>query len=81
MTYSHVSQALDIIMTAISMNMYPYVRADVPFRYLSLIISSFLDDTELKSMLEKTVIFYILYKTVEHNSFQKIDFTEYCERL
>ena len=81
MTYSHVSQALDIIITANTMNMYPYVRADVPFRYVSLIMVSFLDDTALKAMLEKTVIFYILYKTVDQESFQKIEFANYCERL
>lgn len=81
MTHSHVSQALDIIITANSMNMNPYVRVDVPFRYILLIMGSFMDDIELKSLIEKTVIFYILYKTVDQESFQKIGFVDYCERL
>ena len=44
-------------------------------------MSTFTDDENLRRMIEKTLICYILYRTIDENRFDNISFSEYVSRL
>ncbi|PUU87885.1 MAG: hypothetical protein CI948_2472, partial [Halanaerobium sp.] len=73
-TKSLISQIMDILVTCVSNNLIPYIRYEVTFRYLALIMYTFIEDEKLREMLEKTIIFYILHETTEKNEFNNIYF-------
>ena len=79
--YSHLSQISDILLTCTAMQLNPYIRYEVAFRYLVILMQTFIDDEILKGMIEKSIVFYIFRKTLEplfdyHESFQS-----YCETV
>jgi len=79
-TKSLISQIMDILVTCVSNNLIPYIRYEVTFRYLALIMYTFIEDEKLREMLEKTIIFYILHETTEKNEFNNIDFNFYSSK-
>jgi hypothetical protein len=80
-THSWVSQVIDILIICSYLRVNPYIRFDVTFNYLSLIMYAFIEDKYLKSTLEKTLIFYILYKTILKDRFKRVEFTDFCTRI
>lgn len=77
--FSYLSQILDTLLTCVPLRIYPYIRYEVAFQYLLLVMYTFIDDPKLRDMIEKAIIFFIFRKTMEnlfdyHESFEK-----YCE--
>ncbi|MFW6016740.1 MAG: hypothetical protein ACOCRK_09910, partial [bacterium] len=81
MTRNHIWQVIDILLTCTSIGLIPYIRYEVTFRYMSLIMYSFLKDEVLKDILKNIVIFYVFYKSTDANVFEDIDFDTYCFKL
>ena len=79
--YSQFSQIIDTLLTCSYLGLTPYIRYEVTFNYLALIMNTFFDDKNLRSMIEKTIVFYIFYRTIDKERLEGIDFTEYCKRL
>ena len=42
---------------------------------------AFIDDKNLREMIEKALICYLFYRTMDNNRFLGIGFSEYCKRL
>ena len=80
-TFTWVSQVIEILLTCVRLNVYPYIRFNVTFHYLSLLMQTFIEDKNLKAMIEKTIIFYILRKTIEGERFEKIEFNDFCKLI
>lgn len=81
LTHSWISQILDILLNCVYLRVNPYIRFDITFHYFTLVMYTFLEDKKLKAMMEKTIIFYILYKTIEESKLIEINFEDYCKRL
>ena len=79
-TKSFISQIMDILLTSVSNDLIPYIRSEVTFRYLALIMYTFIKDEKLREMIEKTIIFYILHETIEKNKFSNVDFNFYSSK-
>jgi len=78
LTKNYVSQVLDILFTCINTGLNPFIRFEATFCYMTLLMETFLDNKEIKEMLKKTIIFYILYVSINKNTFKNIDFDLYC---
>jgi hypothetical protein len=79
--YSWISQIIDILLICVILRIYPYIRFDVTFHYLTLLMYTFIEDRKLKELIEKTIISYIFYKTINEENFKKIKFGDYCKLL
>lgn len=79
--YSWISQIIDILLICVYLRIYPYIRFNTTFHYLVMIMHSFIEDQYLREMIEKTIIFYVFYKTFEIEQFKKIDFSDYCMKI
>ncbi|MDO8301706.1 MAG: hypothetical protein Q7T18_00540, partial [Sedimentisphaerales bacterium] len=80
-TYTWVSQIIEILLICVRLDVYPYIRFNVTFHYLSLLMQTFTEDKNLKGMIEKTIVFYILRKTIEEERFKKIEFNDFCKLI
>jgi len=78
-TYAWVSQVIDILLICMFLNVCPYIRFNVTFHYLSLLMHTFTEDKNFKKMIEKTIIFYVLRKTIKEERFEKIEFNDFCK--
>lgn len=79
--FSYISQIADVLITCSALRIIPYIRSEVTFNYLSLIMHTFIEDKYLKDMLEKTLISYIFYRTTGDELFKNIDFKKYCKQI
>lgn len=79
--YSFVSQIMDILLICAYLRLYPCIRFNITFNYLSIIMYTFIHDKTIKETLEKTIIFYIFYYTIKKERFKKVSFSEYCRRI
>lgn len=77
--FSYLSQISDTLLTCASLRVYPYIRYEVTFQYLVLIMRTFIDDEKLRDMIEKTIIFFIFRKTMEGLFDYHESFKNYCE--
>lgn len=75
------SQALDTILTCISVGFYPYYRWEVPIKYFFLILSNFKDDGVITELISKTIGVYFLGNGIEHIDIERIPFDKYCDYL
>lgn len=80
-TFSWIAQITEILLICVRLNTYPYVRFDVTFHYLSLLMHTFIEDKNLKEIIEKAIIFYILRNTIEEERFQNIEFNDFCNLI
>ncbi|MUL36585.1 hypothetical protein [Gloeocapsopsis dulcis] len=60
--YSYVAQISDILLICLMLRLYPYIRYEVTFSYLVLIMHTFIEDEKLRDMIEKAIVFYIFRK-------------------
>lgn len=81
LSYSWVSQIIDILLICTSLQVSPYIRFDTTFHYLTLVMYTFIEDRNLKEMIEKTIVFYIVHKTIEKDRFKNIEFNEFCKLI
>lgn len=80
-TSTQIMQVIDIVYTSLATGLVPFIRFNVTFSNLALMMNVFETESKLKSVLEKTIIFYILYKTVKKEMIEQIKFDDYCRRL
>lgn len=78
-TLNMLGQISDIILTCTQLRMTPFVRYDITFNYLMLMMSLFNDDLLIKTMIKKSIVAFIFYKTISCDTLTKIDFTTYKE--
>lgn len=79
--FSYIAQVADILYVCSVLRINPYIRFDITFTYFTLVMSIFTDDENLRRMIEKTLICYILYRTIDENRFENITFSKYVEHL
>jgi hypothetical protein len=79
--FSWYSQIVDTLLVCTRLRINPFIRFNITFHYLSLILHAFSEDTVLKKMIEKTIIFYVFYKTIDMKLFRNITFSEYSSRM
>lgn len=80
-TYSWVAQVIDILLICLRLNVCPYIRFEVTFHYLALLMDTFMEDKDLKKVIETSIVFYILRKTIDEDKFECIEFDEFCARM
>ncbi len=79
--YSQISQIADTFLTCTYLGLTPYIRNEVTFNYLMLSMNAFLEDKNFRSLIEKTIVFYIFYRTTDKERIENVDFAEYCHQL
>ncbi|CAK8719942.1 hypothetical protein GCAAIG_09460 [Candidatus Electronema halotolerans] len=75
--YSWVSQIMDVLLICLYLRIIPYIRFGITFRYLVLIMYTFIDDQTLREVIEKTIVFYIFRKATNVEIFENRKFSEY----
>lgn len=79
--FSWISQISEILYICVYLRLFPYIRFDVTFHYLTIVMYTFIDDKNLKEMIEKTIVFYILHKTIHKKKFENIEFNDFCKLI
>jgi len=79
--YSWLSQIIDILLICVTLRLNPYIRFDVTFHYLALLMYTFIEDSTLRKMIEKSIIFFIFRKVIENNHFNQREFSEYYSEI
>ncbi|OBQ13323.1 hypothetical protein [Anabaena sp. AL09] len=79
--YSYVTQISDILLICSMLRLYPYIRYEVTFSYLSLIMYTFIEDEKLRDMIEKAIVFYIFRKKMDGAFDHFESFEYYCEKI
>lgn len=79
--YSYVAQVADMLFICSILRVNPYIRFDVTFFYLVLVMNVFVEDIILREMIEKSIICYLFRKTFDTDVFSKYTFFDYCQRL
>jgi hypothetical protein len=79
--FSYVAQVADILYMCLVLRINPYIRFNVTFNYLTLVMYTFIDDISLRELIEKALICYLFRRTVEEERFVAIGFPQYCKRL
>ena len=79
--YSYTSQITDILYICSVLRLNPYIRSDVTLNYLTLIMYTFVEEKNLREMIEKALICYLFRKITDKKRFENIEFQEYCKRL
>jgi hypothetical protein len=79
--YSWFSQIADILSVSTRLYLNPFIRFNITFHYLTLIMNIFLEDDKLRQIILNTIVFYIFYKSIDRNKFKNITFSDYCTRI
>ncbi len=75
--YSHLSQISDILLICTIQRLNPYIRFEITFHYLLLVMYTFLGDENLRNMIEKTIVFYVFRKVMDGVFEQHESFNDY----
>jgi hypothetical protein len=73
-----VSQIMDILLISSITNITPFIRFKPTFHYLTTVMYTFIEEEYFKVMIEKTIIYYIFYYTVNKENLVKIDFSTFA---
>jgi len=76
-----VTQITDILVISLITNMTPFIRFKPTFHYLTTVMYTFIEDEYFKTMIEKTIIYYIFYHTVKKDELSRLSFSTYAEVL
>jgi len=74
-----VTQIIDILVISLITNLTPFIRFKPTFHYLTTVMYTFIEDEYFKKMIEKTIIYYIFYNTVNKDNLMKINFNTYTK--
>ncbi|AVC44946.1 hypothetical protein B4919_09205 [Francisella tularensis subsp. novicida] len=77
-----VYQVIDMLIISSKLNINPFIRKNELIRYLVLVKESFCENQYFKTMIEKTILFYVLSSHIDEKITKKIsfvDFTKYLE--
>ncbi|MBK9927198.1 MAG: hypothetical protein IPP66_18165 [Anaerolineales bacterium] len=80
-TFSYIAQIADILYVCSVLRINPYIRFGITFTYFTLVMNVFIEDENLRNMIEKTLVSHIFYKVTDGSSFENISFFEYCKRV
>lgn len=72
-----ISQVLDIILLGTTLNISPVIFEPQAFRTLTLIMHSFEENKQIKLLLERAIVTFIIYKVLSGGNILRIDFQEY----
>ena len=79
--FSYIAQVAEILYVCSVLRINPYIRFDITFIYFTLVMNVFAEDVILRRMIEKTLICYLFYKTIDERKFENIAFSDYCKRF
>lgn len=79
--YTYFSQIIDILLICMYLRVVPYIRFEITFHYLILMMHIFSEDERLKAMIEKTIVMYLFRKIIDADVFKEIDFNEYYSKI
>lgn len=79
--YSYVAQVSGILLTCAILHVNPYIRFEVTFHYLLLIMHTFTKEQYLKSLIEKTIIFYVFRRMMDGCFDGHGSFNTYCNKI
>ena len=79
--FSWFSQVIDVLLVCTRLQINPYIRFNLTFHYLGLIMQTFSEDDTLRKMIEKTVVFYVFRQTINSNCFKDLAFLDYCTQI
>jgi hypothetical protein len=74
---NYATQIMDILLISSITNIAPSIRFKPTFHYLTIIMHTFIEDENLKNMIEKSIIYYIFHNTVNKDNLIKINFHDY----
>jgi hypothetical protein len=80
-TFSLISQIIEILFICVYLKIFPYIRFNLTFHYLVMVMHTFIEDKQLKEMIERTIIFYVLRKTIRKERFENIEFNDFCRLI
>lgn len=79
--YIYISQISDILHKCSILRIYPFIKYNVTFNYLTLVMHFFIDDTNLRSIIEKSIICFLFSNNISQHNLGGISFTDYCQKL
>jgi len=74
---NYVTQIIDILIMALKSGLIPFIRHKPTFQYLTIVMYTFIEDEYFKNMIEKTIVYYIFYNTVNKENLTQIDFDKF----
>ena len=74
---NYATQIMDILLISSITNVAPSIRFKPTFHYLTIVMHTFIEDENLKNMIEKSIIYYIFHNTVNKDNLIKINFHDY----
>lgn len=79
--FSWIAQILDILAICLVLRMNPYIRFNLTFHYLLMLMHSFQRDETMRRIIGNAIIFFILRRVVSPDEFQRFTFEEYDQIL
>jgi hypothetical protein len=79
--FSYIAQVADILYVCSVLRINPYIRFDITFTYFTLVMNVFVEDENLRRMIEKTLVCYLFYRAIEESRFENVAFSDYQRRL
>jgi hypothetical protein len=79
--YTWISQVIEILLICMRLGVCPYIRFECTIYYLWMLMYTFIDDKYFKEMIEKTIVFYFLRKTISRERFENIKFDDFCRLI
>lgn len=79
--FSYFIQAFDTMLICAEYQLNPYLRYDVAFKYFVILSENFGDQKEIKDMIFKCSITYILYQTFDKEKVKSLDFRTYYNTI
>lgn len=79
--FSYLSQVSDTLLVCSIQRFNPYIRYEITFHYLLLVMYTFIDDENLRNMIEKAIIFYIFRRAMDGVFDQCESFKNYCSNV
>lgn len=80
-TIIYIAQIADILYVCSVLRINPFIRFDIMFAYFTLVMNVFVDDQNLRRMIERTLVCYLFYRAIDESRFTNITFSDYYERL
>jgi hypothetical protein len=80
-TFGQIAQVLELLLMCLFFNVIPFLRNEITFHYLMLLSGSFMKHKEISSVINKTIIIYLFYYSVDRHKFDNLNFTEYSQKM
>ncbi|MEK4487896.1 hypothetical protein MHH81_20525 [Psychrobacillus sp. FSL H8-0484] len=79
----YLSQGMNILFTMSSLEFVPYIRGEVPFRYLTILYTSLKTnlDLDLDHQIIRTKISYFFEKIFDFNEVSNVSYNDYLNKI